>query len=330
MRPYKQITTELTFRCNAKCPACHRIKPLRIDLNDENYTFTLESFKKLFYPEFLKKLDWLIFNGNFGDSIMNRQFRDIIEYVKQYDTKINIHTNGAIHDKNYWIDVGNLLTKNDIINFAIDGLSDTHSTYRINTDFYKVFNNALTVISTNKPQVHWKYIVFSHNEHQVNDARELAFKNKFHTFSVIKTPRQYFIPTNNDYIHSKKLTNLNTIEKQILCSWDTWQKWYVSPEGIVFRCCWTGAQYYDENNSKFIYPKNLESAFNAKIVPIEKILTYEYWNKLRKFLKTYDNSFVLCKRQCGKLLSSREKIEENLSTNKKSIFEANNVLTNEI
>ena len=33
MRKYRQLTTELTFRCNAKCPACHRQKPLSINLN---------------------------------------------------------------------------------------------------------------------------------------------------------------------------------------------------------------------------------------------------------------------------------------------------------
>ena len=56
MRKYRQLTTELTFRCNAKCPACHRQKPLTIDLNDKKYTITLENFKKLFYPELLKNV----------------------------------------------------------------------------------------------------------------------------------------------------------------------------------------------------------------------------------------------------------------------------------
>ena len=66
-RKYKQLTTELTFRCNAKCPACHRHKvPLRINLNDSKYTISLENFQKLFYPKLLLNLDWLVFNGNFG------------------------------------------------------------------------------------------------------------------------------------------------------------------------------------------------------------------------------------------------------------------------
>ena len=96
MKKYRQLTTEITFRCNAKCPACHRQKPLRINLNDKKYTISIEDFKKLFYPELLQNLEWLMFNGNFGDSIMNKDFRDILTYVKSYDTKVLIHTNGLI------------------------------------------------------------------------------------------------------------------------------------------------------------------------------------------------------------------------------------------
>ena len=71
MRKIRQLTTELTFRCNAKCPACHRIKPLRIDLNDKKYTISLERFKQLFNSELLNSLEWLVLNGNFGAYVAN-------------------------------------------------------------------------------------------------------------------------------------------------------------------------------------------------------------------------------------------------------------------
>ena len=58
---------------------------------------------------------------------MNKQFRDIISYVKSHDTRLLIHTNGGIHGHDYWKDVGSILTKRDIINFDMDGLADTHS-----------------------------------------------------------------------------------------------------------------------------------------------------------------------------------------------------------
>ena len=152
MEKIRQLTTELTFRCNAKCPACHRWKPLRINLNDPLYTINLDRFKQLFNQELLQNLEWLVLNGNFGDSIMNKQFREIISYVKSQGTRILIHTNGGIHDNDYWTDVGNILTKQDIINFDLDGLHDTHHIYRINTKFEKVLANARSEEHTSELQ----------------------------------------------------------------------------------------------------------------------------------------------------------------------------------
>ena len=314
MREIKQLTTELTFRCNAKCPACHRWKPLRIKLNDPQYTISLERFQQLFNPELLQNLEWLMLNGNFGDSIMNKQFREIISYVKSHGTKLKIHTNGGIHNNDYWTDVGNILTDQDIINFDLDGLQDTHHIYRINTEFDKVFANAQSVINTGRAQVHWKYIVFEHNKHQVEEARKIAKESGFTTFSTVKTSRDVFAPKTGNFIHSKKTSEYQEAERKIHCVWGAWGKWYVSPNGLLFRCCWTGGHYFDKQNDRFYYPPEFERLFNGFEVPIQKIISYNYWNKLQQFLQGYDRSFKLCKSQCGKIVSSIEKTEENLKT----------------
>jgi MoaA/NifB/PqqE/SkfB family radical SAM enzyme len=323
MRSIRQLSTELTFRCNARCPACHRQKPLSINLNDSKYTISLDQFKQLFNPELLQNLQWLMFNGNFGDSIMNKQFREILAYVKSQGTKIKIHTNGGIHSHDYWTDVGNILTKDDIINFDLDGLWDTHHIYRINTEFEKVFSNAKSVIGTNRPQVHWKYIVFEHNKHQVEKARSLAETAGFTTFSTVKTSRDVFAPKTGTFVHSKKTQVYENAERQIHCVWDNWGKWYISPEGLVFRCCWTGGHYYDQGEKRFYYPPKFERMFNGFHVPIQKIISYDYWNKLQTFLSGYERSFALCKSQCGKIVSSIEKTEENLKTGEKNVLEYN-------
>jgi MoaA/NifB/PqqE/SkfB family radical SAM enzyme len=324
MRSIKQLTTELTFRCNAKCPACHRWKPLQVNLNDPLYTISLERFQKLFNPTLLNNLEWLVLNGNFGDSIMNKQFREILTYVKSHSVKLLIHTNGGIHGDDYWADVGNILDKRDIINFDLDGLQDTHHIYRINTKFDKVFSNALSVIKTKRPQVHWKYIVFEHNKHQVEEAKNLALKSGFTTFSTVKTSRDVFAPSKGKFVHSKKTQAYKQAKRQIHCVWDNWGKWYVSPEGLVFRCCWTGGHYYDQGEKRFYYPPKFERMFNGFHVPIEKIISYDYWNKLQKFLKGYERSFSLCKAQCGKIVSSIEKTEENFKTGAKTVFDSSN------
>ena len=324
MRQIKQLTTELTFRCNAKCPACHRWKPLRVNLNDPQYTISLERFQQLFNPDLLDNLEWLVLNGNFGDSIMNKQFREIISYVKSRGTRLLIHTNGGIHNKDYWNDVGNILTKEDIINFDLDGLQDTHHIYRINTEFDKVLANAKAVIDSSKAQVHWKYIVFEHNKHQVEEARRIAKQTGFTTFSTVKTSRDVFAPKTGQFVHSKKTREYEEAERKIHCVWGDWGKWYISPNGLVFRCCWTGGHYFDKQNDRFYYPPEFERLFNGFEVPIQKIIQYNYWNKLQQFLQGYDRSFKLCKSQCGKIVSSIEKTEENLITGTKAKIDASN------
>ena len=324
MRQIKQLTTELTFRCNAKCPACHRWKPLRVNLNDPQYTISLERFQQLFNPELLDNLEWLVLNGNFGDSIMNKQFREIISYVKSRGTRLLIHTNGGIHNKDYWTDVGNILTKDDIINFDLDGLQDTHHIYRINTEFDKVLANAKAVIDSSLAQVHWKYIVFEHNKHQVEEARKIAKQTGFTTFSTVKTSRDVFAPKTGQFVHSKKTREYEEAERKIHCVWGDWGKWYISPNGLVFRCCWTGGHYFDQQNDRFYYPPEFERLFNGFEVPIQKIIQYNYWNKLQQFLQGYDRSFKLCKSQCGKIVSSIEKTEENLKTGTKAKIDASN------
>jgi len=324
MDKIKQLTTELTFRCNAKCPACHRWKPLRVNLNDPQYTISLDRFKQLFNPELLNNLDWLVLNGNFGDSIMNKQFREIISYVKSQGTRLLIHTNGGIHNKDYWTDVGNILTKDDIINFDLDGLQDTHHIYRINTEFDKVLTNAKAVIDSSLAQVHWKYIVFEHNKHQVEEARKIAKQTGFTTFSTVKTSRDVFAPKTGQFVHSKKTREYEEAERKIHCVWGDWGKWYISPNGLVFRCCWTGGHYFDQQNDRFYYPPEFERLFNGFEIPIQKIIQYNYWNKLQQFLQGYDRSFKLCKSQCGKIVSSIEKTEENLKTGTKAKIDASN------
>ena len=81
--------------------------------------FQTVNFMYLFYPKLLQNLETLVLNGNFGDSIMNKQFREIISYVKEHGTKVLIHTNGGIHNDAYWSDVGRILKKGDIINFDL-------------------------------------------------------------------------------------------------------------------------------------------------------------------------------------------------------------------
>ena len=79
--------------------------------------------------------------------------------------------------------------------------------------------NAQAVIATKRAQVHWKYIVFEHNKHQVEDARQLAKDAGFTTFSTVKTSRDVFAPKSGSFVHTKKTKEYQKAERKIHCVW---------------------------------------------------------------------------------------------------------------
>ena len=84
------------------------------------------------------------------------------------------------------------------------------------------------------------------------------------------------------------------------------------------------AEKIKPNNNVVIKIAGYIITVNGFEFSIEKILDYDYWNKLQQFLHGYDRSFSLCKSQCGKIVSSIEKVEEDLKTGEKNKFDPAN------
>jgi hypothetical protein len=101
---------------------------------------------------------------------------------------IGIHTNGSARTKDWWRKLAEALPKEHCVHFALDGLADTHHLYRIGTDFNKIIENAKTFIS-NGGKAEWVYLSFKHNEHQINEAKELAKTLGFEKFNHKATSR---------------------------------------------------------------------------------------------------------------------------------------------
>ena len=67
----------------------------------------------------------------------------MIDYWIQYpETRLHISTNGSMRTENS-LEIANVLNKSNrhVIDFAVDGLEDTHSIYRRNTNFNKLIKN---------------------------------------------------------------------------------------------------------------------------------------------------------------------------------------------
>lgn len=182
--PVTLLHIELSTHCNAACPLCLRyynsstiVRP-DLDLS----SISLEQFKNYFTVNFLSQLRRIIYCGTMGDPIMAKDCYDIIKYVQSINPNCQqtFHTNGGARDNKFWANMGQLFSQPNMkVIFSIDGLQDTNHIYRRNVDWNKLINNVKTFID-NGGSAEWEYLIFDHNDHEIDSAealsRELGFK----------------------------------------------------------------------------------------------------------------------------------------------------------
>ena len=191
-----QVHWEPTDKCNSGCAMCPRYDSSGFELSTlENVEWTLESFKKAWTVDFIKDLNKVLACGNFGDPCACKEFVDMYEYMREINPNIELacNTNGSLRTPDWWGRLGKVITqrtdrKGGYCTFSIDGLEDTNHLYRRGTVWKNIMRNAEAFIAAGG-EAHWDFIVFEHNEHQVDEARELAIKMGFKNFNVKRTTR---------------------------------------------------------------------------------------------------------------------------------------------
>lgn len=269
------IQLEISTYCNAACPQCPRNffggktipdLPLR--------AWTLDDVKNLFTLDFLHQLKQIYLCGTYGDPMTNSHVVRICEFFKNNnpDVVIGIHTNGAAGTDHVYAALAKTV---DFIAFGIDGLEDTNSIYRRQVSWKKLMRNSKAFIDAGGCAI-WDFIVFEHNQHQIDQARVTSADLGFKEFCVKKTSRfinrahqiqdhldvvdtkgfvQYKIrvPTdpswvNEGYQHLKNITrqefNTHLTGCEIKCNADQIKEIYIGADGFVFPCGWLHDRLY--------------------------------------------------------------------------------------
>lgn len=278
----RHVHLEISSRCNAACPLCPR-NFYGYPFNDGyvEHDMTLSQAKKIFSVEFLKQLDEIYINGNFGDAVMNPDTVDIVGYFKNANPAlvIKISTNGGARDSDFWKDLARLDAK---VLFCIDGLEDTHSLYRQNTLYSTVIKNAKTFIDAGG-QATWKMIRFDHNSHQWDTAEQRSRDLGFDRFWLVDHGRNQGPvydkqgnlthtlgrPTQTEFavLFRSRTTDEVLLEdiiadrkqKPIHCQVKRDRSIYISSTGDVYPCCFLGfnpknyghGNYHQAANSQF-------------------------------------------------------------------------------
>jgi len=170
---------ELTSLCSLHCFACAHKDNLKVNLSYEQIVSS-------FHPEFMKKMNFFSFCGARGDCSYHPRFLDIVKYFKTANPKITlqIQTNGSIHPPSWWEELASLLSGKDCVIFALDGLEDTHAIHRRGSDFNKVISNAEAFNKAGGTS-YWQFIVFRHNQHQLEEAEKVSIEKGFADFDPI-------------------------------------------------------------------------------------------------------------------------------------------------
>lgn len=264
---FEKIQIEITNRCQAGCPLCARnvhggLDNPTLQLND----WTLSNFKNIFNQEVLMQISIIEISGTAGEPTLNKDLIEMCQYVKDSnpDVCINIYTNGGARTVKWWEELASSLPANHNVIFALDGLADTQQLHRVGVDFNLVIKHAQAFINTGGKAT-WQFIKFKHNQHQIDDALNLAKKYKFHTFVVKNSRRHGDEPFKvldkkgkiTHYLEAADGANIKFIQKN---DFDNFKEWpnadhmncyvkkgkeiYIDANYIMLPCCIMGSFTY--------------------------------------------------------------------------------------
>jgi MoaA/NifB/PqqE/SkfB family radical SAM enzyme len=205
---------EITTYCNAACPQC----PRNVQGSGLNPYMPLVHLDRdvidaAFGVDHCKRLRQIFFCGSYGDPIMHPDFLDILQDFRRKNPTLwlYIHTNGGVHDEAYWEEIAGIMNGYGQIDFGFDGLEDTLHLYRRNVKYAMAMRNARAFIRAGG-RAQWNYIVFKHNEHQVEHARSLSKEYGFYNFLARKTGRFYNHEKESAYANWPVLDKKGNIE----------------------------------------------------------------------------------------------------------------------
>lgn len=296
---------EPTSKCMLECPLCDRTK-FHNDFNKR----LLHEINIEHLINFLKNtiIQRVCMCGNNGDPIYHSKFYDLCFELKKIGCKLEITTNGSGRKKEWWVDICKVLDKDDRIIFSIDGLADTNHLYRKNSDWLSLMS-AIDVATKSSVHTVWKFIVFKHNQHQIDEAKKLSLSLGINEFRLEKSDRWWvkdLMPdeefVNADYKRMKLALKGETNGKHIMspkCMDKILkipnQSLYIDAEGNFYPCCWLGT--YSFRYKTLFNP--MKKKYNIKDNTLEQILGNTEIQNFFESTKSYETADKCCKIYCG-------------------------------
>ena len=282
MYKYKDITAihlEVTQNCQAACPMCDRnmngegINP-HINLDE----LSLEDCKKIFSPAFISQLKTMYMCGNLGDPIIAQDTLEIFRYFRENNSNmwLSMNTNGGARDENWWMELAQIFAGSGAVIFSVDGLRSTNHLYRQGVVWDNV-ERSMKAFVKGGGRARWDFLIFEHNQHQVEEAEALSKEWGFEKFVAKKTGRFITQDSKKKETHqakdrkgkdtaelkkpdekyqNKALSKQDKIIEKygsmdayydaapIVCKVKKENSLFITAEGLALPCCWTAGRMY--------------------------------------------------------------------------------------
>ncbi len=248
---------EPTLFCNLHCPACPT--GLRLDLRPS------VSIKEDLFKAAIDEIGDYVFQlnmYNWGEPLLHKQTPELISYAKEKDIAISLSTNLSIKLTDDYIE-RLVLSGLDTLIVSLDGVTEeTYKKYRRNGSLALVRENVMRIHKTKErlgsktPEVIWQFLVFRHNEHEIDTAR--AEYKLWGADSILikgaQMPSEEFgdgfepstLPQYNLYHpdHPGLEANKAFMKSGRACSW-LYGVFVLNPNGKVSPCCAVPAEKHD-------------------------------------------------------------------------------------
>lgn len=317
------INAELSNYCNAACPMCARFdaeQNLVKEITNNHHT-TLDDIKNKIGDRVLKNLHIFRSCGNVGDGTMNPECEQIFEYVKSVNPTADlcINTNGGARNTDFYRELAKIGVK---VVFSIDGLEDTNHLYRRNVKWNKVIDNAEAFVKAGG-RAEWDFLVFKHNQHQVETAEMLSKQLGFAVFNKKTTTRWNDFDKDGNWlqrnkinidgyelekpedkiiqdVNNKKDVKVQKVKTNKICCHSFSNKnveIFLHANGNVSPCCWLGDLKIHESKNII---KDYASV-NIHHTPLQQILDGYYFTEIWKGIQGQVQNYRLstCQNVCG-------------------------------
>ena len=339
----KELQVEISNFCNADCLGCLRSgeKAKRVIHNQKAYFVEPSAFANVLTSEHGKYLETIEFCGTIDEPLAHPRFLDILNVIYDINPKLSvrIHTNGAVRDNDFYIELGNKIKQlgpNSEVRFSIDGKAHSVWLYRGIKNYDSIIKNAKTYIDTGARAV-WQMLSFPWNENEVEDCKTLAKDLNFKKFVLRRDRSQAskmseqeiedYRATKFDYPPIKEITNKDEIVKdymkdiktyiksdfddfEISCHFQNEYKMFIDYKSRIWPCCFLANNemrhgYYNIEYDNKLFSKYGEDFNNLNLHKFDDIMNGEWFAE--SLTESWNNDHTIdsgclavCVKQCSK------------------------------